>query len=117
MWPRSARRRANAVPHEPAPTTTTRIGARLLRASHEVDRHGHPLQLVPVAELVLDPVAVVARDEAGIVDEEAEARRPGLRLRAVQEVQPARPSRGRLPRLPELAEEAVQLARRDPRRV
>ena len=30
----------------------------------------------PLAQLVLDPVAVVARDEARIVDEEAEARRP-----------------------------------------
>src|SRR5439155_14988324 len=67
--------------------------------------------------LVLDPVAEVARDEARVVDEDAKARRPRLHLRAVEHVQLLLAARRRLPRLAELREEAVQLRRRDPRRV
>ena len=85
----------------------------LSRACAEVDRHRHALELEPLAQLVLDPVGVVARDEARVVDGEAEARRARRR--------PARRRAGsgavalgrRLARLPQLAEEAVQLRRRD----
>ena len=80
---------------------------------HEVDRHGHALELEPLAELVLDPVAVVARDQAGVVDEEAEAGRAHGGLGAVEEVQALSVSGRRLADLPQLAEEAVQLAGRD----
>ena len=66
------------------------------RAPDEVDRHGHALELEPLAELVLDPVAVVARDQARVVDEEAEAGRAHGRLGAVEEVQPLPVSRRRL---------------------
>ena len=49
----------------------------LLAPPHEVDRDGDALDLEPLAQLVLDPVAVVARDQPRVVDEEAEARRAG----------------------------------------
>src|SRR5919201_1690708 len=62
------------------------IGGRegYLRAPHEVDRHGHALELEPFTKLVLDPVAVVARDQTGVVDEEAEARRSRPHLRPIE---------------------------------
>src|SRR5438105_2050035 len=68
-----------------------------------------------LAQPVLDPVAVVARDESRVVDEEAEPRGAYTGLRAVEEVEPpaARPAR-RLPGFAELGERAVQLGRRDP---
>src|SRR5919108_696838 len=53
--------------------------------AHEVDRHGHALELEVLAQPVLDPVAVVARDQARVVDEEAEARRADAGLRAGEE--------------------------------
>src|SRR2546421_4394129 len=90
---------------------------RLSTAPHEVDRDGNPLEVEAVAELVLDPVTVVARDQAGIVDEEAEARRARANLRAVEQVQAAAVARGRLARLAQLGEEAVQLAGADAARV
>ena len=74
---------------------------------------GTPSRSKLLAELVLDPVAVVAGDQAGVVDEEAEARRAHGRLGAVEEVQPLPVSRRGLADLPQLAEEAIQLARRD----
>ena len=110
--PRSASRRANAVPHAPPPTTTA-----VHERAPEVDRDRHALELEPLAQLVLDPVAVVARHEARVVDGEAEARRPRRDLRAVQQVQPACALRRRLARLLQLAEEAVQLGGRDAARV
>ena len=64
----------NAVPHAPAADDDDSHDR-----SPEVDRHRHALQLEPLAQLVLDPVGVVARDEAGIVDGEPEARRPRRR--------------------------------------
>ena len=83
----------------------------------EVDRDRHPVEAKPFAQLVLDPVGVVARHEPRVVDVDADARRPGRDLHAVEEVQPLAPPRGRLPSLPQLAERAVQLRRRDPGRV
>jgi hypothetical protein len=41
-----------------------------LMCAHEVDRDGHARELEALAELVLDPVAVVARCQARIVDED-----------------------------------------------
>src|SRR5919108_6050764 len=84
---------------------------------HEVDRDRNSLQLEALAELVLDPVAVVARHQTGIVDEEAEARRPGANLRPVEQVQPSPVPGRRLARLAQLGEEAVQLGGWDPPRV
>ena len=59
-WPWSRRRRANAVPHEPAADDDDSSFGAL----DEVDRDGNALELEALAQLVLDPVAVVARDEA-----------------------------------------------------
>src|SRR3954463_10718647 len=84
---------------------------------HEVDRDRHAVQVESLTQLVLDPVAVVARDEAGVVDEDADARRAHADLRAVEEVEPpppARPARG-LSRLAQPREGTVQLGRREPR--
>ena len=86
----SRSRYANAVPHAPAPTTT----ARILRPAPEVDDDRDALEPEPLAQLVLDPVAVVAGDQPLVVDGEAEARRPRRDLRAVEEVQPAPPLDG-----------------------
>src|SRR5256885_2819531 len=98
--------RVNAVPNEPAPTTRKRISGSF----HEVDRDRHAVEAEALAEPVLHPVAVVARDEAGIVDGEAEARRANADLCAVEQVEPAAawPAR-RLPGCPQLGERAVQL--------
>src|SRR5262245_41599585 len=82
--PRSRSRHANALPHEPAPTTTALMW---LGASHEIDRDGHALHLEALAKPVLDPVAVVSGDQAGVVDEEPEARRPDGGLGGVEDVQ------------------------------
>ena len=84
----------------------------------EVDRHRDALQLEARAQLVLDPVAVVARHEPRVVDEDAQPRRPRRRLRRVEELEPAPALAGRArPRLLELAERAVERGRRDPGRV
>src|SRR5579862_38992 len=113
-WSRSRRRRVNAVPHAPAPTTKNRISGSF----HEVDRDRHALEPELLAQLVLDPVAVVARHEAGVVDREPEAWRADADLCAVEEVETAAALPARwLPRLAQLAEGAVQLRRRDPREV
>src|SRR5438552_3436265 len=82
--PRSRSSHANALPQEPAPTTTARIS---LGASHEIDRDGDSLHLEALPELVLDPVAEVARDQSRVVHEEAEARRADAGLRRVEHVQ------------------------------
>src|SRR5204862_6885501 len=84
---------------------------------HEVDRHGGTLELEPLTQAILDPVAVVARDERRIVDEEAKARRARLRLRPLQEIEPAAGARRRLPLLAQLGEEPGQLTRRAARDV
>src|SRR5579862_9604271 len=77
---------------------------------HEVDRDRDALQVEALAQPVLDPVAVVARDEARVVDEDAKARRPHADLGAVEEVEPAAArSARRLPRLAQLRQRAVQL--------
>ena len=81
--PRSRSSHANAVPHEPAPTTTA-----FTRRTKSIDDRD-ALEPEPLAQLVLDPVAVVARDEARVVDEEAEPRRARLHLRPVEEVEAA----------------------------
>src|SRR5204863_3129687 len=113
----SPRGRARAgAPRTSSPTPRLRR-SRPSRAPPEVDRHRDALELVALAQLVLDPVAVVARHEAGIVDRDAEARRARSDLRAVEKVQPLAALRRRLARLAQLAEEAVQLGRRDPRRM
>ena len=83
----------------------------------EVDGDGHALEPEARAQLVLDPVAVVARDEAAVVDEEPEARRARAHLRPVEEVEAASAAPGRLARLAELLQRAVELGGRDPARV
>ena len=114
-WPRSSRTRVNAVPHDPAPTTRNRMRQDRLTKSIET---GHTLQAEALAQPVLDPVAIVARDEARVVHEDAEARRAHADLGAVEEVEPApAPPARRLPSLSQLGERAVQLGRRDARDV
>ena len=108
--PRGRGRRAAA--RSPCPTSRRRR-RRPSRPPPEVDRHRHALELEALAQLVLDPVGVVAGDEARVVDGEAEARRPRGDLRAVEQVQALAAARRRLARLVQLAEEAVQLGRRD----
>src|SRR5579884_198197 len=112
--PRSSSMRVNAVPHEPAPATKNLTS----RSFHEVDRDRHAVEAEALAQPVLDPVAVVPRDEPRVVDEHAEARRTHPDLGAVKEVEPAaaRAAR-RLSRLAQLRERAVQLGGRDPRGV
>src|SRR3954454_11777455 len=112
-WPRSRTSRANAVPHDPHPTTTT-FTSRFLP---KVDRDGDALELEAVAQLVLDPVRVVARDESRVVDEHADAWRAARDLRPVEHVQPAPSAAGRLARLAQDGERLVQLGRRDSRAV
>src|SRR5437016_6638505 len=80
-------------------------------APHEVDCHWYAFQFEPITQLVLDPVAVVARHETRIVHEKAEARRPLVDLRAVQKIESPPVPRGPFPFVAELAEEAVQLCR------
>src|SRR5207253_2027926 len=57
------------------------------RLAHEVDRDGYAFELEALAQPVLDPVAVVARDEARVVHVHAEARRARGHLRSVEQVQ------------------------------
>src|SRR5262245_26310273 len=103
--PRSPSRRANTVPHDPPPTTTAfMILGRRSFALDEVDRHGDTFEVEALAQLVLDPVPVVARDEAGVVDEDAKPRRPRRHLRAVEQPQAAAALRRARPRLAQLAE-------------
>src|SRR5690349_20931296 len=87
--------------------------AHRLRPPAKIDDDGHAFEAEPVAQLVLDPVAVVARDETGVVDREPEARRPCLDLSSVEQVEPALAFRRRLTRFLQLAEEAVELTGRD----
>src|SRR5437588_1289848 len=75
----------------------------------EVDRDGHALEVEAPPQLVLDPVAVVARHEPRVVHVQPEARWPRLHLRSVEEVEALSVPRGRLARLAELAERAVEL--------
>src|SRR5690242_276885 len=84
-------------------------------AGDEVDRDGHALELETLAHLVLDPVGVVARHQPAVVDREAEARRTGRDLRAVQQVQALAVLRRRLAPFAELRVASVQLGRRAPR--
>src|SRR5262249_57663214 len=70
-----------------------------------------------LTEPVLDPVAVISRQQRRIVHEDAEPGRPPPRLRSVQEVQPPTGALRRLPLLAQLGEEAVQLAGRHARGV
>src|SRR5947199_10804595 len=82
------------------------------RAADEVDRHGNAVKAEPLTQLVLDPVAVVARDQRLIVYEDAEAWRPFADLRRVEHVQPLAVLRRRLPLVAEVGERLVQLRRR-----
>ena len=66
---------------------------------------GTPSSPNRLAQLVLDPVPVVARHEPSIVHEEPEARRPRGDLRAVHEVESPAPAARRLARLSKLAAE------------
>src|SRR4029077_5101219 len=92
-------------PRRATPSPRSRLRRRgTSRAADEVDRHGHAVELEPLTQLVLDPVGVVARGEALIVDEDAEARRPLVDLRRVQHVQALAVLRRRLAPLAELAE-------------
>src|SRR5581483_11197689 len=92
-------------------------GTARLRAADEVDGDGNALELEPVPHLVLDPVRVVAGDEGRVVDEEAEARWAGRRLRPVEQVQAPAVARRRLPGRTQLAEGRVQRGRRHAARV
>ena len=105
---RFCRTRENAVPHDP------RRRRRPSRALDEVDRDRHALEVKAFAQLVLDPVRVVARDEARVVDVDPDARRPRGDLGAVEQVQPLPRLRRRLSRLAQLGERVVQRRRRDP---
>src|SRR4051812_3323650 len=110
-WSRCRRTQANAVPHEPPPTTTT-----FTQRSpwDEVDRHRDALELELLTQLILDPVGVIARHQAAVVDREAKTRRPRGHLRTVEEVEAlAILHRGLAPRA-EVGQEAVQLRRRGP---
>src|SRR5512132_1733094 len=82
-------------------------------AADEVDDHGNAFEAELLAHPVLDPVAVVAGEEARVVDEEAKARRPGRDLRSIQKVEPPIVLRGPGPLLAQLAEEAVELTGAD----
>ena len=82
---RARGRRAGA--RSRSPTTRRRRRPRSSRPPPEVDRDRHALELEPLAQLVLDPVAVVAGDEARVVHREAEARRARRDLRAVEQVE------------------------------
>src|SRR4029450_7854916 len=90
---------------------------RSSRAAHEVDDDGHAGEIELLAEAVLDPVAVIARHEAWIVDVQAEAGRPGAHLCAIEQVEPLAEAGGARALLAQLAEEAVQLRSRDTARV
>src|SRR5512134_2537845 len=92
-------------------------GASLLRAL-EVDRDGDALELESRPELVLDPVAVVARHEPRVVHEDAEPRRARGRLGAVQQLQAAAALSGWTGAgLLQLRQGAVERGGRDPRAV
>src|SRR5207237_140753 len=79
------------------PFPTSRLRRRgTSRAPYEVDRHGYALQAEALAQLVLDPVAIVARDEPRIVDEDSEARWPRVDLRGVEQIQAPAVARRRL---------------------
>src|SRR5712691_11153905 len=93
--------------------TSLRRRRRTSCALHEVDVDGYAVELEALAQLVLDPVRVVARDEARLVDEDPDPRRARLDLRPVQEVQAAACLRGRLAALAQFGEEVVELRRRD----
>src|SRR5262249_32477718 len=96
--------------------TSPRLRRRPSLRGYEVDGDGNALEPEPRAQLVLDPVAVVARDQAPVVHEQPEARRTRRDLRPVEQVQASTPSSRRLPRLAQLLEGAVELGRRDPAR-
>src|SRR4029079_10744948 len=127
LIPRPRRRAASLVflkhkvvlrPHEPAslrgPTELVFQKHNVSRALNEVDRDRHAGEVKPFAQLVLDPVGVVARDEARVVDVDPDPRRPGRDLGAVEQVEPL-PLRGRrLPRLAQLRQGVVERRRRDP---
>src|SRR4029078_6679753 len=83
------------------------------RALDEVDRHRDTLELEPVAQLVLDPVAVVARHETRVVDEDAEARRALVDLRGVEEIQAAAVARRWLALRTQLLDGTGEVRRRD----
>src|SRR5439155_21055657 len=83
----------------------------------EVDRHGHALEPEVVADLVLDPVAVVAGDQTRVVDREAKAGWARGDLRPVEQIEALAVPRRRLPPFAQLGEESVELGRRDTRRV
>ena len=85
-----------------------------LTSADEVDRHRHSGELEPLAQLVLDPVGVVAGDEARVVDVDPDARRARRDLGAVEQVQAPAALRRRLAGLAQLGERVVQRRRRDP---
>src|SRR5436190_14922661 len=72
--------------------------------SDEVDGDGHAFEPKAPAQLVLDPVGVVARDEPPVAHEEPEARGTRADLRPVEEIQPAPAPCRWLPRLAQLAQ-------------
>src|SRR2546429_9607110 len=96
-WPRSRSSVANAVPHDPPPTTTTFTTAPApLRLADEVDRDRHALEAEALAQPVLHPVAAVARHQPRVVHVDAEARRPRRPPGPGPEVQPRALPAGRL---------------------
>src|SRR2546421_12692697 len=98
------------------PFPTSRLRRRgTSRAPYEVDRHGYALEAEALAQLVLDPVAIVARDEPRIVDEDAEARRSRVDLRGVEQIQAPTVARRRLAAGTQILERAGQLGGGDAR--
>src|SRR5436190_829876 len=84
-----------------------RPGRVQLRARLEVDYERYPGQPVPVAELVLEEVRVIALDEPAVVDLDREAGWARLELGHVVHAQPLAPDGRRLTGALQVAEEAV----------
>src|SRR5262249_25129643 len=93
----SERRPPRTSAHHDRPHAPGLLRVITLRASHEIDRDGNPLQVEPLRETVLDPVAEVARDETRVVDEDAEPWGPGARLGHIEQVEALAVPRRRLP--------------------
>ena len=84
----------------------------LMHGVHEVDRRPAPFQLEALAQLVLDPVAVVARHQRPVVDED---RKRGGRLATCVPYRrfSRRPAPPAAAAFAQLRQHAVQLAGRD----
>ena len=94
--------------------TRARRPAAAALAIDEVDHERHSLEVVALAQAVLDEEPVVAHDQPAIVDVEAKARRAGLDLGRIEDPQ-SLAAHGRRRALGlDLRDEPVQVGRRDP---